>query len=127
MPYGLYSSDGGLRVTVVDEDESPYGIYSTDGSLRVTQDVGRGLYAPNGAIRVAYEDSAGAYTFTGALNGDLDTMNSIFYPNALGTGAPRVIDGDPFERVSIDGVLCERVSIDGVWATIDGQPVYMEV
>ena len=116
MPYGLYSSDGGLRVTVVDEDESPYGIYSTDGSLRVTQDVGRGLYAPNGAIRVAYEDSAGAYTFTGALNGDLDTMNSIFYPNALGTGAPirRVINGVP-------------VSIDGVWATIDGQPVYMEV
>ena len=86
MPYGLYSSDGGLRVTVVDEDESPYGIYSTDGSLRVTQDVGRGLYAPNGAIRVAYEDSAGAYTSTGALNGNLDTMNSIFYPITLGTG-----------------------------------------
>ena len=39
------------------------------------------------------------------------------YP--LGTGAP-------FRRV-INGVLCERVSVDGVWATIDGQPVYMEV
>lgn len=34
--------------------------------------------------------------------------------------------GAPFQRV-INGVLCERVSIDGVWATIDGQPVYMEV
>ena len=33
---------------------------------------------------------------------------------------------DPFRRV-INGVLCERVSIDGVWATIDGQPVYMEI
>ena len=34
--------------------------------------------------------------------------------------------GVPF-RITVDGVLCERVSIDGVWATIDGQPVYMEV
>lgn len=39
----------------------------------------------------------------------------------------RVIDGVLCERVSINGVLCERVSIDGVCATIDGQPVYMEV
>lgn len=39
------------------------------------------------------------------------------YP--LGTGVPL--------RIIIDGVLCERVSIDGEWATIDGQPVYMEV
>ena len=30
-------------------------------------------------------------------------------------------------RITVDGVLCERVSIDGQWATIDGQPVYMEV
>ena len=51
------------------------------------------------------------------------------YAYALGTGVPfrRVIDGVLCERVSIDGVLCERVSIDGVLATIDGQPVYMEV
>ena len=34
--------------------------------------------------------------------------------------------GAPFRRV-INGVLCERVSVDGVWATVDGQPVYMEV
>lgn len=39
------------------------------------------------------------------------------YP--LGTGVPF--------RVTVDGVLCERVSIDGQWATIDGQPVYMEI
>ena len=39
--------------------------------------------------------------------------------NALTTGVS-------FRKV-INGVLCERVSIDGVWATIDGQPVYMEV
>lgn len=41
------------------------------------------------------------------------------YANTLGTGVDY--------RKIIDGVLCERVSIDGQWATIDGQPVYMEV
>lgn len=40
-------------------------------------------------------------------------------PNTLSTGVPF--------RITVDGVLCERVSIDGQWATIDGQPVYMEV
>ena len=39
--------------------------------------------------------------------------------NTLSTGMPF--------RITVDGVLCERVSIDGQWATIDGQPVYMEV
>ena len=42
------------------------------------------------------------------------------YP--LSTGVPFQQD-----RCVINGVLCERVSLDGVWATIDGQPVYMEV
>ena len=42
------------------------------------------------------------------------------------TGGYPLGTGVPFRRV-INGVLCERVSVDGVWATIDGQPVYMEV
>ena len=41
-------------------------------------------------------------------------------------GGYALITAVPF-RVTVDGVLCERVSIDGQWATIDGQPVYMEI
>ena len=55
--------------------------------------------------------------------------NSTEETYTLSTGVPfrSVIDDVICERVSINGVLCERVSIDGVCATIDGQPVYMEV
>lgn len=85
--YGVYGLAGGIRVTIVGENEQPpHGIYASDGSYRVTQDVGQGLYAPNGSYRVGYEESRGTYTSSGALNGDLDTVNSIFYPNTLGTG-----------------------------------------
>ena len=49
--------------------------------------------------------------------------------SAKKTGLYTPSTGVSFRRVRrvINGVLCERVSIDGVWATIDGQPVYMEV
>lgn len=49
--------------------------------------------------------------------------NSAEETYTLSTGAPRTHS----QRIVINGVLCEPVSIDGVWATIDGQPVYMEV
>ena len=49
------------------------------------------------------------------------------YTLTTGVAYRKIIDDVLGERVSIDGVLCERVSIDGQWATIDGQPVYMEV
>ena len=42
------------------------------------------------------------------------------------TGGYPLGTGIPF-RIAVNSVLCERVSIDGVWATIDGQLVYMEV
>ena len=47
------------------------------------------------------------------------------YPLSTGNSSGNS-SGIPFSIV-INSVLCERVSIDGVWATIDGQPVYMEV
>ena len=42
------------------------------------------------------------------------------------SGGYPLTTGVPF-RIIVASVVCERVSIDGVWATIDGQPVYMEV
>ena len=72
---------------------------------------------------------SGGIAVTEALNGlgapYVEAENGVAVTFVESGGYP-LSTGIPFRRI-INGVLCERVSIDGVWATIDGQPVYMEV